>query len=62
MVRSCGGCTYFQKLKNDLTSSGLCERRDCRTDSDRICDDWKGIKYDRKETRLYSDDFYDESE
>ena len=49
-MNDCGGCRNFTKLKNMVGNSGLCERRDCRTDEDsgHDCLQFKAPKYNRK--------------
>jgi len=46
-VKSCGGCIYFGKWKNDKYGGGLCDALDARTTSDggRNCRFWKAIPY-----------------
>jgi len=50
MIKSCGGCTWFNKWTNDSIGGGLCDLKDARTKSDYggNCKDWTGIKYKRK--------------
>lgn len=61
MSNDCGGCAYFQKLKNMVGNSGICNANDCRTDEDcgHGCKDFKAPKYDRKhiegEEKIYGD-------
>lgn len=41
---------FFQKVKSIQDNSGVCNEKDCRTDTDRgrSCKKWIGIKYERK--------------
>lgn len=49
MVKSCGGCKHWLKLKNDGNKkSGICERHDGRSSSDHVCSEWKGIPFKDK--------------
>ena len=50
MNNRCGGGQYFQKLKNFVGDSGLCEFYDSRTKSDygQMCQKFKPLKYERK--------------
>jgi len=52
-MKSCGGCVYFTKCKNDEITGGLCDKKDCRTDTDRgrKCKVFKAPKYDRLKER-----------
>lgn len=50
MSKSCGGCQYFVKWKNDMNSSGFCEIKDSRTNTDggHRCTQHKRMPYNRK--------------
>lgn len=47
--KNCGSCQYFQKVPG----YAICMLFDYRTQSDhgRKCNSWKGIKYERENTR-----------
>ena len=47
-MRDCGDCREFGKLKNGKHSGGMCHHLDGLRNTDDKCEDWKGIKYDRK--------------
>ena len=50
-VKSCGGCTHWVKL----THYGICQPKDLRCNSDYMCKDWKGIKYNRNKNKINID-------
>ena len=58
--KNCGSCDWFKKIKNNdrIPGSGLCEFDDCivKTDYGSKCNNWKGIKYNRKENERISYD------
>ncbi len=56
-MKSCGGCQYFRKWKDDAIGGGLCELRDGRTKTDhgRKCEDHKRIPYKRKYARTWEE-------
>lgn len=35
-----------------IDNSGICEWYDCRTDEDKRCIHWSGIKYDRTKEKI----------
>lgn len=47
MSRKCSGCANFQKLRQLVGNSGLCQARDGRVDEDDGCDRWRAIPFDR---------------
>lgn len=58
-MKSCGSCAFFTKLKVMKGNGGLCERWDCRanTDGGRRCPDHKRIKFDRLlESKLFREE------
>jgi len=65
VIKNCGSCSNFQKLKSMRNNSGLCAFKDCRTSEDKghRCSNWKGIKYNRlceqpKESILDDEDIF----
>lgn len=51
MIKSCGGCKHWIKLKNDDKSSGICGLQDGRSNSDDVCDKWKAMPFPKKKYR-----------
>ena len=49
LIKNCGNCCYFLKLKNYKYSGGMCFAKDKRTntDSGHSCSDWKPKPYVR---------------
>lgn len=49
LMKSCGSCRWFGKMRSMKGNSGLCELFDARTSTDhgRKCPQHKRIKFDR---------------
>jgi hypothetical protein len=51
-AKSCGGCAYFLKLKNDIYGGGLCDFHDSRVSSGyHACKYYTRIAYNRIEIK-----------
>ena len=47
MIKSCGGCKHWIKVKNKRQFTGLCNVQDVLCKSDFVCNKWSGRKYNR---------------